>query len=92
MDHYLLVFNLFTKVFSYVYKRVRAEINWKRGWFETLSRFPKTHWNSIQNCRSFMDDIAVSSNVVLPGDWKKVSLALIRNNGGEAIPCYCDLT
>lgn len=48
-----------------------------------LSRFPKTYWNSVENCKSFMDKIIQESNVITENDWRKVSLTLIRNNGGE---------
>jgi hypothetical protein len=30
-----------------------------------------------------MDEIAKNSNVISPNDWRRVSLALIRNNGGQ---------
>jgi hypothetical protein len=30
-----------------------------------------------------MDEIAMNSNVISPNDWRKVSLSLIRNNGGQ---------
>lgn len=32
-----------------------------------------------------MNEIATNSNVVSAGDWRKVSVALIRNNGGEVV-------
>lgn len=61
----------------------KIEIQWKREWFSNLSRFSNTYWNSVENCRQFMDKIAVNSNVILERDWRKVSLALIRSNGGQ---------
>ncbi len=30
-----------------------------------------------------MDKMAVNSNVILERDWRKVSLTLIRSNGGQ---------
>lgn len=30
-----------------------------------------------------MDQIAASSNILSSSDWRKISLTLIRNNGGE---------
>lgn len=58
---------------------------WKREWFPNLPRYSKVHWNSLEHCRKFMDEIAVNSNVVSDRDWRKVSLTLIRHNGGEVI-------
>lgn len=36
----------------------------------------------MENCRNFLDEIALHSNVVSPSDWRKVSSTLIQNNGG----------
>lgn len=49
----------------------------------SLPRFSREYWSSDANCRKFMDKIAEDSNIVLGSDWKKVSLSLIRNNGGQ---------
>lgn len=58
------------------------ETKWKREWFSNRPRLSKEYWNSLENCRKFMNEIANSSNIVSASDWRKVSLALIRNSGG----------
>lgn len=65
-----------------MYSLILPEVPWKREWFPHIPRFPKSHWNSIENCRSFIDDIAKSSHVHSSSDWRRVSVTLIRNIGG----------
>lgn len=62
---------------------VDEDIQWKKSWFANAHQFPKKHWESLENCKKFMEDIAVKSKVFSEKDWRKVSLTLIRQNGGE---------
>ncbi len=59
-----------------------VDVKWERKWFNNIPRFPKKYWTSMDNCKNFMDEIATHSNVISANDWRKVSLALIRRNGG----------
>lgn len=66
-----------------IYMRLKnVEIPWRKEWFYNISRFPVTHWESAKNCKAFMDEIASKSNVHTTSDWRKVTLAFIKNNGG----------
>lgn len=59
-----------------------VDVEWKREWFSNIPRFPKSHWNSIDNCLLFMKDIASTPKVNGNVDWRKVTVTLIRNKGG----------
>lgn len=63
----------------------KIETKWKREWFSHIPRFSKYYWNSEENCRKFMNEIAKHSNIISPRDWRKVSLSLLRNTGGHVI-------
>lgn len=62
-----------------------VDVEWNREWFSNIPRFPKTHWNSQENCRKFIDEITTSNNVGKIGDWRKVTLSLIRSKGGRVM-------
>lgn len=66
-----------------------TEIIWERKWFSNLPRFPKEHWSSIENCRTFVNNIASDLNVITPRDWRRVTLTIIRNTGGQVILLKC---
>lgn len=68
-----------------IFTAITQDIEWKRDWFVFVPRFPKTHWSIPENSRQFMDDVAISSNIRYQSDWRKVSLAVIRNRGGRVI-------
>lgn len=58
------------------------DIDWKREWFPRVSKYPKTYWNSFENCRKFMEVIASGAHIRSPSEWRKVSFALIKSEGG----------
>lgn len=58
------------------------EIEWQVKWFPKVRRFPKRYWNSIENCKKFLEDVALSSNIKEMSDWRKISNAFIRTRGG----------
>lgn len=65
---------------GFVYRR---DIEWKREWFPNLPVFPKTYWNSMDNCRMFLDKLAKNYNISSLNDWRKISGNLISRRGGK---------
>lgn len=62
-----------------------SDIEWKKTWFSSIPRFPKSHWSSEENCRNFLHEIAKSNNIQKSNDWKKITSSLFKNNGGWVI-------
>lgn len=58
-------------------------MQWKREWFAKLPVFPHSHWNSLDNRRKFLEEIATTSNIRTPNDWRKISTSVITNKGGR---------
>lgn len=61
----------------------RLDIQWKREWFLHIPIYPTYFWNSPENSRKFLEKIAIEYNVFDPVDWKRISIGLIRNKGGQ---------
>lgn len=58
------------------------DINWDRSWF-TNHRISASYWESVSNMKQFLDTIALNYGLEGPSDWKRVSTALIKNQGGK---------
>lgn len=58
-------------------------MTWKREWFINLPKHSPSYWNSQENQRNFMDAIAMQYNIRSLGDWQKVTVSLIKGNGGK---------
>lgn len=63
----------------------RLDIEWKKEWFFHIPRVPKFHWESIDNRRKFMDEIATVLHIHHPSDWGKISHAQICELGVDSI-------
>lgn len=63
------------------------EIEWKKEWFPSPPKYSPTHWESKDNQRIFLDEIAAEYSIVDPKDWKRASSTLIKKHGG-----YVDIT
>lgn len=64
----------------------QKEFEWKREWFPTLPRFPtrhRGHWNSLDNCRTFLTHLAKSYSIQSTRDWNRITLSLIQLRGGR---------
>lgn len=59
------------------------ETTWNREWFPSIAQFPKSYWDKEENCRIFMDEIAMKNNIQSENDWKKVSTTMFKRNGGS---------
>ena len=59
------------------------EIKWKREWFPITPKYPKEYWNNLNNSQIFLDQIAINQNINTPNDWKKITVSLIKKNGGQ---------
>lgn len=57
------------------------DINWKVDWF---AGHPKSYWNSIDNCRIFLDEVAHKRNIKKPSDWGKITQEEIIDLGGRS--------
>lgn len=60
---------------------LHIEISWKEEWF--TSRYPSNHWNSLDNQRYFLEELAAKYSLDYPESWRKVSSSLIAKNGGK---------
>lgn len=49
------------------------------------STSPKFYLNSIENRKSFLDDIATTLNIKNPSDWGKVTLRSVYELGGRPL-------
>lgn len=59
------------------------EINWNREWFPSIPKYPRNYWNNFTNQQNFVKEIAEKYQVDSMGDWRRISLALIRKHGGQ---------
>lgn len=64
---------------------------WKREWFPRIPIFGRSYWDSDENSKKFLDSLAMQYNLQDLGDWRRVSVALIKSKGGRvnATQCYC---
>lgn len=76
--------SIYNGIFEF-YKSIisKKDIEWKQEWFSNIPRYPKLYFNSEENCRIFMEELARNNNVHKTSDWRKVSSSLIKNNGGR---------
>lgn len=86
MDRCLLACNQSTQVGA-TYANDNLDIKWQRRWFSNIHRFPRSHWDSEENCRRFIDEISINSNIQTISDWRKISTTLIKNRGG-VVSCF----
>lgn len=63
----------------------KKEVKWKRDWF---TQVPRMHWQSMENRRKLLDEIAIKLNIKTISDWGKVSLQQFREHGGTGILNY----
>lgn len=62
------------------------DIEWKKDWFLHIPQkppIPKSYWNSMENCREYLDSIARNYNLISSEDWRKVTNSLIVKKGGS---------
>lgn len=59
------------------------DIEWKREWFPNISKFPKDYWDSTSSQKAFLDTLRVQYKLNNADDWKRVTLSLIRKQGGQ---------
>lgn len=60
-----------------------SEKNFQREWFPNIPKLPYSHNWTPSNSRQFMDMLAVKYSLRNPGDWKKITVALVSQNGGN---------
>lgn len=79
------VFNSLQSAYKGIYFLIShsIDIQWKQEWFSSTPRFPKSHWNSQENCKLFMDDVAKKNHIKTQSDWRKVTIGVLRKNGGS---------
>lgn len=59
------------------------DVDWKKEWFPTIPKYTRMYWKSEENQRNFLKYIASQYGVEKPQDWNKISLTLIRGEGGQ---------
>lgn len=62
-----------------------AETKWKREWFQGLSKYHNKYWETVENQRKFLIEIATKNSISGTRDWKKISTALISRAGGKGL-------
>ena len=62
---------------------ILTEIEWKREWFHNIPKYPKEFWNNLNNSQRFLDQISNEYNINSPNDWKRITISLIKKNGGQ---------
>lgn len=60
----------------------KIEIDWKREWFFQL---PRSYWQSTENSRKFLDEVAIKLNIKNPSDWGKVTNKVMHEYGGAGL-------
>lgn len=67
----------------------KIDIEWKREWFANLPKYERSFWNSEENCKHFLNKIATEVNIQTTNDWRKISISLLKNNGGNVSNTKC---
>lgn len=62
---------------------ILVEINWKQEWFRNVPKYKPNFWNSLENQREFLDNIAKTYHINSANEWKKISSSLICKKGGQ---------
>lgn len=52
---------------------------------EWFSKYPSSYWQSLDNCKKFLDEVAEKLNIKNPRDWGKVTGQLISDLGGTSL-------
>lgn len=58
------------------------DVHWKREWFSNL---PKSYWESLENRKEFLDEVATKLQIKKSSDWGNVSIATIHELGGGSL-------
>jgi len=68
------------------------EIEWNPEWFPNAPKFESGFWNSTDNHRRFLVDLAKNLHIDNPKEWGKVTRQkIIENNGGSLLHVYKSL-
>lgn len=66
-----------------VFLIIDKEVNWKIEWFKYVRGLPDSFWTHSSNRITFMDEFAIKYNIQVPSDWKRISVSLLKKQGGK---------
>lgn len=82
MDPSCRVLSLYIKVHRCLnFYNLHKGTEWKRTWF----MFPAMYWNSMENCRKYLDDVKSMLAIKEPMEWGKVTVRQIHALGGGTL-------
>lgn len=58
---------------------------WKKEWFINTHRVKKWHWKSLENRKTFLDEVARKLSITTPSDWGKVTTHQFFKLGGGGL-------
>lgn len=59
------------------------DVNWNVSWFPNVPKYSPSYWDTTLNQRKFIREIAEVYGIHQNEDWQRVSLSLIKKNGGS---------
>ena len=73
----------FNKLLIYLLIFSQIEREFKKEWFHHIPKYPKEFWNNLNNSQKFLDQISNEHNINTSNDWKRITISLIKKNGGQ---------
>lgn len=80
------LFKTLEKVYSSMHSNFpnnEQDVHWEREWFVNVPKYSHSFWNNMSNQRLFLYNIASEYGIEDPSQWKRLTYALIKKQGGN---------